>query len=238
MKNGAYMGSGQGPFGRAELYWIEALRIASATWLELALYLAFYVAYYVALNFWGFLQGSLDLVWIVDLVLIYLLTVAMLRKGGLVAGELRGGFGRYFLISLVSALAILAGMLMLIVPGVMLMIRWLPALGFALAEEHQGIDALGVSWDATSEDFWGLLVSLILPIAMTFGPAGIYLYEAFGIESGESLFGRAVSSETAAWLYLGLDLTALIGNIIFMIFGIAAYSLLREDPDELTEVFS
>ena len=62
----------------------------------------------------------------------FFLSLAMLGRSGLMSEDGRPRFGAYFGLSILSGLGILMGFILLLVPGLLLLIRWLPAFGFLL----------------------------------------------------------------------------------------------------------
>jgi hypothetical protein len=78
---------------------------------------------------------------------VYVVFRLLLRREGMVARE--GSFASYFGVSLLTGLAVLAGLLLLIVPGFYLMGRWSVASAMVVAQGLQTTDAMRASWRAT-----------------------------------------------------------------------------------------
>lgn len=156
----------------------------------------------------------------------YWLTIRLMEKGGLLPNGLDRGFGSYFALGIVTNLAIIFGLLVLVIPGVILLIRWLPAEGFMFGGRIDITHALEQSWKATKPHFTALLVAALPSI-------GLFLV---------ALATSAVS-EYFAWLPLIVDSTisnlAVFLNVgIWTLLGLAAYSLLSVDRAGVTEVFA
>ena len=70
----------------------------------------------------------LDLLYVLAaLILGYLLVKGMLQSEGVTNGQIDGGFGSYFIVALVAGIGVFLGFVLLIIPGIILMVRWMPA---------------------------------------------------------------------------------------------------------------
>ena len=79
-----------------------------------------------------------------------------------------GGFVSVFVVGLFSTVAILIGLVLLIIPGVILLVRWSIAVPIVVSEGGGASSALGESWERTSEGFWpilGVLALTYIPVA-------------------------------------------------------------------------
>ncbi len=87
----------------------------------------------------------------------FLLVRAMLRDAGLIDTSGDAGFGAYFGLSLLSGLAIILGIIVLFVPGVILLVRWLPAFAILIAEADATVTgSMSKAWHMTGPHFWPL----------------------------------------------------------------------------------
>jgi hypothetical protein len=87
----------------------------------------------------------------------------------------RRGVGTVLGIGLVSGLGILLGLVLLVVPGLILLVRWSISVPYALGEDVGPIDALQASFEETRGAFWPLLLVLLV------------CYAPFGLALGSSL---------------------------------------------------
>lgn len=205
----------------------ETRRLIDISATEAALYVITVFSVGFIIDYFGLEDGSNLISSVVTLVTGYFLTKFIIEKAIMNSNYLQvGGFWLYFRVGFLSSIAIIFGYILLIIPGIYLMARWLPAYGIALVEEDGAIKALGRSWDETSEYWRPLLGALMLPLAVfAIGIAAIALSET---ESGSmSLFTSVVS-----------NLTISVGSLIFTGIGLASYSLLRDRGRELQEVFA
>ena len=208
---------------RTQQLWAEARRLVEAAPKEAAIFLGVTVGIGVLLDVMG--STSTLPVNIAVLALGFLLVSAMLRNGGLAPEGLRHGFGTYFGISILSGIATIIGLVLLIVPGVLLLVRWSAAFGHALAGGDTATEALGTSWRGTEGHFWPILLALLLPGAMML--AGAALYAFIGFEAGPA--------ETAGFVVANL---AMMGaSLASTAIGIAVYSLTANAGGGLSGVF-
>ncbi len=224
-----------GAFEGAKQVWSEAIRLLAAAWPEALAYFAVTVTVWTLIDLQVLGDGLLVPAMIVDFVLAYLLTIGLLTKGGLAPGGLRGTIGGYFLVSLISGLAISFGFILLIVPGVILLVRWLPAYGVVLADGEPGTEALSKSWEATSGKFWPLLVAIFAPMTLLAIPFfTLFYYDLLSIFVDE--FSEDYVETPAIYLVVTTMLSGL-GSLAVTAIGIASYSLLRDDSASLNKVF-
>lgn len=106
----------------------------------------------------------------------YWLTRTMLEE---VMGSSAAGprFGALFGMGIVATLGILLGLVLLIIPGIVLLVRWSIAVPILLNSEEGVFGALGESWRATEGHFWPILVALLAiygcGVAVAIGGAGM-----------------------------------------------------------------
>jgi hypothetical protein len=169
---------------------------------------------------------------IVSLVAGYLLLRAMLLAAGLAEAGSVAAFGSYFGMSVLEGLGIIAGTLLLIVPGVILIVRWSVAGPYLLCGRSGVSDALGRSFERTKGSGWiifgvGLLgVSPILAAALIGGIAGALSVTVS--DSGPpdlllSVVDNALGAVTSAY---------------FTVLSVAAYKLLFRPHLGIAEVFA
>jgi len=106
-------------------------------------------------------RGAFFLVSIATLVLQYWLTVSLLDRQDL---RLAQGprFAPYFFLGIVTSLAIALGLVLLVIPGIVLMVRWSIATPAVIADEVGITDAIGYSWRETEGHFWPILGTLLV----------------------------------------------------------------------------
>ncbi len=130
----------------------------------------------------------------------------------------------YVGLAILSVLGYIAGLILLIVPGIILMVRWSAASGFLISGEKGITESLGASFEATKGNSWQIFFAgLILLLGL--GIIGAVLGGVFGVLS------------LTAVAYLSAFLEA-FSNAISLAFGIAVYLLLTDGNEEVRDVFS
>lgn len=204
----------------------ESARLGRAAWAEGALYLVALTAAGAAIDQMSDI-GSGNLAFsLLSFVLGYVLTVSVLRGGGLRPEGEKGGFGSYFGLSLLSGLGIVLGSLLLVIPGLVLFVRWSPAYGYLLAEGVGMTDSLSKAWNQTGAHFWPLALALLPPVAINLGALAVYVLgsdEAGAISLPMSLLANGMIAAA------GVGITVI---------GLAGYALLRDRGAGLAEVFA
>ncbi|WP_156457555.1 hypothetical protein [Altererythrobacter sp. Root672] len=160
---------------------------------------------------------------IVSIVATYVLLTRYLAARGRLQSE-GSRFWLYLGMSILSVIAVLIGFLFLIVPGVILLVRWSAASGYLIGARQGVFESLSSSWHATKGSGWAIFFAAIV-LLLGLGVAVAVLSVVFSI-AGETV-GGIVSSfvETAiSGVYAGL--------------GIAIYSLVHDEAEELDEVFA
>lgn len=156
----------------------------------------------------------------------FLLLRAMLFEERLAEPGSAGRFGAYFGLSLLSGLAIVLGLVVLVVPGIVLIVRWLPAYAILLSENTRVTEALGQSWERTQSQFWPVLAAVLIVFAFGVGAAVLYAL---------SDIAPAVPFEVAT---IGGNFALSLISAVFTALGVAVYGLLGAKSDTLGEVFA
>jgi hypothetical protein len=156
----------------------------------------------------------------------YLLLRAMLQGTGNLEINAGQRFGGYFGLSILSGLGILLGFVVLIIPGLVLMVRWLPAYAILLAEGTTVTGALGESWRRTAGHFWPLLAASLMVLLLAAASMAVYVSNEFF-----SVLPTTVS------LVAGNLMLAATG-MVFTALGVATYRLSTDQSEGLSEVFA
>jgi hypothetical protein len=89
----------------------------------------------------------------------------------------RRRFGALLIASLLSGLGIIAGFILLVVPGLLLAAGWSAVAPFVVVDGKGGMAALGESWRVTARSRWAIVLVLLVTYApafaaiMAFAPA-------------------------------------------------------------------
>ena len=168
---------------------------------------------------------------ILMLVVQYYLIRHLVDQQGLRSADRLGGFGSFFVVGLITGLAVLLGFVLLIVPGIYLMARWSMVDAAVVAENRGFSDAMRRSWDATADNVLPIgLAILTISLPMIIGFAMMFTIGAS--EGEEAINGLGLSIVVNLLLYAS--------QISIWYFGVALYQLLLAGPAEtqLNEVFS
>lgn len=154
----------------------------------------------------------------VGVIAAYLLLEAMVRKTGLRSREGEAVFFPYLGLSIVYALGVMVGFILLIIPGLLIMARWSIAQPILVARGEGAMAALGESWERTRGNEFPILVAavalIIVLIAVVIAssvffdqasPAGIVITQlassaitVVSLAMGVALYGMFESARIAA----------------------------------------
>ena len=203
----------------------EAQRLAIAALPFVVLYLVGNTGVSVIADQTGDATAATLMVTLAQLVLGYLVIAAMIDRGDL-AEDRKGGIVTYFGLSLLSGIAIGVGLLFLIVPGIILFVRWAPLYGFGLVR-FQGVgDAMSRSWEATKPHFWPILIALVAPAVVIIAGViflGIQMDATGLVPVLPSIFGNTAIS---------------LGYLALNAISMASYALLTGSGRTLADTFA
>jgi hypothetical protein len=154
----------------------------------------------------------------------YWATRAALRQVGAVPTQ-AGRFGPFFLLGIVSSLAYFLGFALLVVPGILLVVRWWMAVPILLDSNAGVFESLKESWRGTKGGFWPifrLLVAIWSPVVLAsvaFGP--VFAEGQTGIVGPLALNLALYASLVAGWYA-----------------AVATYSVSEGRRDSLNDVFA
>lgn len=150
------------------------------------------------------------------------LTGALLEELGCQpSGRLR--FPAFFLLGIVTSLGIVLGLVLLVVPGIVLIVRWSISAPILLGSDERAIDAIRLSWRATEGRFWPILGAFLA----IYAPAFLLVAAAYALQ-------YALPSPIPAVIMANILLQGCI--IAGWHAAIAIYSLVR-DPTALSRIF-
>lgn len=172
--------------------------------------------------------GKQSLASIVSFLIQYQLYALILRSEGLIGEGVSSN--RYLALlgsSIVSAIGVTVGMVLLVLPGLILLARWSIAPGMVIAEGQGPIASLSESWRATKASQW--------PIVGAFVVFGIVWLVLFGVLFSIIGFGAADLGSAGSALTFNLASAALTIASICVSLGI--YRLVRVSAAQLDDVF-
>lgn len=142
-------------------------------------------------------------------------------------GRLRASgacFWPYLGMAILSMIAVVLGLLLLIVPGIILLVRWSAASGFVVGAGEGVTRSLSASWDATRGHSWAIFFAAII----------LFFGVALGSGLAAAIFGLV--GDVVADVALAF-LEAAAGGA-FAALGIAIYCRVHDDAHEVSEVFA
>lgn len=199
---------------KATAIWREALRLLVVAWGSVAAFLGLMISTGVLVDTQGWGEPADIALMVVDFLATFALTMVLLRTG--VPGGRRGsrGFWTYFGLSFLSGIAILLGLVLLIIPGLVVWARLAPSAGYALADDMEVSDAMSKSWDATGDH--------ILPIMLAHLPAF-----AAGIGGGAVFFALFDDAGPQPWsVSLAVNVLTYGSTALGIVLGLAVFTLL------------
>ena len=160
----------------------------------------------------------------------YMLLVVLMQATAAEGERHEGGLGGYFVLGLLAGIAILVGVLCLIVPGIYLMMRWLPAYA-RLYDANDGVtQAIGWSWEATEPHQKELALALIGPLAFNLVWAAIAV--------GQEFYMDEWSETTLDASFVVFNLAISMGIAWSQLLGVASYRMIQRRSVAAVEAFA
>lgn len=209
------------------------MQVVSSNRAAVLIYVAAMAGVSILIQALGEEEWSVTLIYsVAGLAADYLLLRWMLVETGLKREGEGGGFGAYFAIGLLSGLALILGFLLLVIPGVILLVRWVAAESIVLSEDRGVSESLSESWSMTEPHFWPLLAVTLLG----FLPYVVFVL-LLGVGSG---FYEAIPLDGWAYQvgYVLTDALASLYGVFMAAFSVAVYWLLRGDRRDIEQVFA
>lgn len=132
----------------------------------------------------------------------------------------------YVGVSILTNIGIIFGILLLVVPGVILAIRWSIAVPILLAEEQGVSESLSESWARTKGHALAILVAYLVPLALLI----------------VSLAAYVTGDPESAEIPLSASILGNLGGNIFMVMSwllsVAIYAALTHVAEPLEEIFA
>src|ERR1051325_3440558 len=171
-------------------------------------------------------RGSVGLIVIqaiANLLLFFWVTTDLLRRLGLRTTS-GGGLGASFGVAILTGLGVIAGLVLLIVPGIYLGVRCSISGSYALADGYGGVgEAIGRSWRSTRGRAWSIFVALLPWHGLIWGGAG-----------GLRLVEAAAYANVP--VIIALDALSSLGVVAAWYAAVAIYELI-EGRGGLSEIF-
>jgi membrane-anchored glycerophosphoryl diester phosphodiesterase (GDPDase) len=151
---------------------------------------------------------------VISVVASYLLLTTMIRRTGLLSRTKDDVFLTYFGLAILSAMAILVGMILLIIPALFLMARWSIAQPLVVARGDGVKQAFAESWQKTSGSEFQIIIAvlvLIIPLTAISILCGVLLDKASVV--GIVVAQIATSGASVASVAMGVALYGMIVGV-------------------------
>lgn len=169
-------------------------------------------------------------IFIASVIAQYLLWEAVLRREVQVTDERRHRYLAFFGLSIVTSIAIMFGLLLFLLPGLLFMARWMMAPAILIGENRGLFESMGESWETTRGNstpvILAIFVAAIAFIALSFG---------LGVTSF-SLTPAAPTQVSAVNIVLGQALQNL-ATALGIALGVFLYKRLRGNAAQVSQVF-
>ena len=193
----------------------KTLGVVEYSTAAVAIYIAGLSLVHAAIKYFTVSMGPLEQMggglaqFVVGITASYLVLEAMVRKTGLRSRADDDVFFAFFALSILYILGLFAGLVALVLPGLVIMARWSLAQPMMIARGDGVMQALGGSWERTKGNEFQIIVAVlalyIVPIAIVIAcslmfdpadPIGIGLTQfvssimsALGLAMGVALYG-------------------------------------------------
>ena len=149
-----------------------------------------------------------------------------LAREGLLAENLAGAPASFLGVSIVSGIGILLGFVLLIVPGVILTLRWIPAIPLVLGVERlHANDALGEAWRRTEGHWKAIGAVYLLTLVPLAGTIFAYAWEASDTAEQLAALGTA-------------NILANLSMVLLWTLSLAVYQGFASRTPELEDIFA
>jgi hypothetical protein len=159
----------------------------------------------------------------------YLLLRGIVLAAGLAPDGEVAGFGSYFGMSWLEGLAFIIGLVLLVVPGIVLLVRWIPSFALLMCEKRGVTESMSLSWAKTRASFGPLLGATLLggvPCLLVVVWLGSLTAEV-ALTSPLGFVGTAATN---------IVLSAM--SVYSTLLGVACYKLLFRPHDDIAEIFA
>ena len=154
----------------------------------------------------------------------------VLSYEGLVTSDAPTRYLTFLGTGIVMGVGYVIGLVLLVVPGIMILLRWLLAPNFVLAQDMGVSDALKASRDATSGHRWAIFWAFLLAVLVVAIPVGVLVVAAGGFQAYSALPWNSVLGITS------IMMGALYG-MFFNAINLGIFMVLSGGADRFDEVF-
>lgn len=159
----------------------------------------------------------------------FALLAVLMRKSAPAGEDHAGGIGSYFGLCLIAGSLIPVAMVLLILPGLYLLMRWTPSYSRLYHTREGVIEAMKWSWEHTDPIQKPLAIALI-------APASLYaLLFAIGVWYEFNYFDASIAAYRS--MIATTDFIIVLAAAWFQLLGVAAYRFIQRRQSQPVEVF-
>ena len=151
----------------------------------------------------------------VGIVAAYLLLETVIQRTGLRSRTREDTFLPFCAMSILATLGVIAGFILLIIPGLVIMARWLLAGPLVIARGDGAKQALGESWERTRGAEFSILIALL---ALVIGPIAVMIAGGLLFEPTDPV-GIGISQLASSAM-----------NAVIQMTGVALYAMMVGTP--------
>ncbi|MEO0589748.1 MAG: hypothetical protein AAFZ11_04220 [Pseudomonadota bacterium] len=208
--------------------------IASQGWVYIAAYVLLGSLPYIYLDLnMPEANGAYVLMSFVGIGLNFVLLYTLMLRSGLLESGAKAGIVTFFGLSILHSVGVAFGFLLLVLPGIYLTLRWLPAFARLLSSDDTIPAALAWSWHRTSANVGALGLAGVAP--------GLLWLACTAAMLAPELYYELYPNAPWETAYMS---SVVIGNISLSVFfvwytvlGIAAFAVLRDQVSDDTAAF-
>jgi hypothetical protein len=157
----------------------------------------------------------------------YVLFLGLMQNGGLTPEGTRTGVGTYFALGIAISIPVGLALVVFIIPGLYLLMRWLPAYSRALISDDGVGNSMRWSWAQTEPWQRPLSLGMVFPVAC--------LGASFAVPAIYSNFVEFVGDTEFALWSIFTNGAASIGFVWFTAYSVAAFKLICNQTAEGSE---
>ncbi|QUL38948.1 glycerophosphoryl diester phosphodiesterase membrane domain-containing protein [Erythrobacter sp. JK5] len=129
-------------------------------------------------------------------------------------------------IYILATIGMVFGFILLVIPGFILLVRWIAVLPLVLAGDDPAMDSFGNSWEMTRGRGWSIFGAMVVLLVLLIIAAGIIGGATYLLGGDGSIGAMAVES-----------LADHASAVLFAAFAVGAFRLMHDSSEELTEMF-
>lgn len=174
---------GNGWRSKTDSVLVESRRLLRSEWIALLVVWVLLSALHASIDVAGNDYMAVLLGSFLDLVAYVVVNFRLVRASGRGGNVMRSRAAGFIVLGLLSGTPILVGLLLLLLPGIYLFVRWYWAYPILVASDTSVTDAMRRSWHETKDQLWLVAVIAICPFIPAIALAVIAVLLSFDLRS-------------------------------------------------------